>query len=297
MSEIELHHQQTELATIAAPLTNGTDLTAWVADLESAFNLAQKFCATPFAPPTFKGKPVDAAVAILYGKALKLDPLTSLQAVFVIGGRPGTYSKFMHAVVLNAGHEVWVESESETEVVVKGRRKGSENITTSTWTIARARKAGYMSNKKYETDPQSMLKARAIGDVCRVVAPDALAGLAYNEADVAVMEPVEEVPAASKPRATRQRKPVEPVPVPDVVLEEVIEQEPYVLEQEPEPDPITPAQLTKLNIVLQEQGLTERGDKLNYLSTYLERPIESSKDLTKAEAHRLIDEHEIPAAS
>jgi hypothetical protein len=154
-----------------------------------------------------------------------------------------------------------------------------------------------MSNKKYETDPQSMLKARAIGDVCRVVAPDALAGLAYNEADVALMEPVEEPPAApSKPRATRQRKPVEPVPVPDVVFEEVIEQEPYVLEQDT-PDPITPAQLTKLNIVLQEQGLTERADKLNYLSTYLERPIESSKDLTKAEAHRLIDEHEIPAAS
>jgi hypothetical protein len=293
MSEIELHHPN-ELATIAAPLTNGTDLTAWVEDLESAYSLAVKFCATPFAPPTFKNKPVDAAVAILYGKALKLDPLTSLQAVFVIGGRPGTYSKFMHAVVLNAGHDVWVESESETEVVVKGRRKGSENVTTSTWTIARAKKAGYMSNKKYETDPQSMLKARAIGDVCRVVAPDALAGLAYNEADVALLEPVEEQSdAPSKPRATRQRKPVDPMPVPDVVLEEVIE--PEVLEQEP--GPITPPQLTKLNIILQEQGLTERDDKLNYLSTYLERPITSSKDLTKAEAHRLIDEHEAPAAT
>jgi len=77
-------------------------------------------------------------------------------------------------------------------------------------------------------------------------------------------------------------------------------------EPEPEPDepaepgpvldPITTAQLTKLNIILQEQGLTERGDKLNYLSTYLARPIASSKDLTKQEAHRLIDEHETEAA-
>jgi len=102
-------------------------------------------------------------------------------------------------------------------------------------------------------------------------------------------------PAEPKPKVTRQRKPVDPIEPPtaeDLPAPAPDEDEAEIVDE----DGITSAQLTKLNIVLQEQGLTERGDKLTYLSTYLARPIESSKDLTKAEAHRLIDEHEASAA-
>lgn len=94
------------------------------------------------------------------------------------------------------------------------------------------------------------------------------------------------VPEPERPKVTRQRKPVEVATAPDPEPE-IIDAEPL-----PEVEVITGPQLTKLNIILQEQGLTERDDKLAYLSSYLERPIASSKDLTKAEAHRLIDEHE-----
>lgn len=206
MSEI-IKHEETELATLA-PAPQGTDLEGWVSDLGNAYALAEKFVQTPFVPSGFKGKPADAAVAILYGKGLGLDPLASLNAIFLISGRPGLYSKHMHAIVLSAGHEVWVESESPSEVVVKGKRRGSEHEVESRWTIERAQQAGYLSNAKYKSDPISMLKARAIGDVCRIVAPDALTGLAYNEADVALMEPVAESEAPKRTR-TFTLEPVE----------------------------------------------------------------------------------------
>lgn len=192
------------------------NLGEWVADLENAYTLATKICTTPFTPAAFKAKPADAAVAILYGKGLNLDPLASLNAIFVISGRPGLYAKAMHAIVTGAGHEVWVDAESETSVTVKGQRNGSEHVMESTWTIDRASKAGYLSNSKYKTDPISMLKARAIGDVCRVVAPDALAGLSYNEADVALMGPVEDLGEAPKTR-TVSLADIEPEPAPEAV--------------------------------------------------------------------------------
>ena len=126
---------------------------------------------------------------ILYGDELGLTPGTSLQSGFVVSGRPGLYARAMHAIVLSKGHEVWVVEKSDAKVTVAGRRKGSTNTHEETWTTGRAQKAGYTSNKKYSTDPQAMLYARALADVCRIIAPDALAGLDYTIEELELMEP------------------------------------------------------------------------------------------------------------
>lgn len=56
------------------------------------------------------------------------------------------------------------------------------------------------------------------------------------------------------------------------------------------PDLITEAQLTKLHICLAEYGITEKADKLMYLTAATGRTVESSKDLTKEEASLIIDQ-------
>lgn len=58
----------------------------------------------------------------------------------------------------------------------------------------------------------------------------------------------------------------------------------------PNPDGITQAQLTKLAISLKELGMTDREKGLAYLSDTVGRPITSSKELTKAEASRVIED-------
>jgi hypothetical protein len=58
---------------------------------------------------------------------------------------------------------------------------------------------------------------------------------------------------------------------------------------EQEPEPITPAQLTKLHTCYGDFGITEREDKLNYAAKVLGQPVDSSRDLTKTEAMRIID--------
>lgn len=56
-----------------------------------------------------------------------------------------------------------------------------------------------------------------------------------------------------------------------------------------EPAPVTNPQLTKIATVLGIIGWTEREDKLRAVSALVGRPLESSTQLTSAEAHRLID--------
>ena len=49
-------------------------------------------------------------------------------------------------------------------------------------------------------------------------------------------------------------------------------------------------QLTKLHILLGEAGLGERVDGLAYLADQIDRDITSSKELSKAEAHKCIED-------
>src|SRR5690606_10045109 len=118
--------------------------------LGQAFQIAEAICGTQFAPQHFRGKPHDAAAAILYGSQVGLDPLTALQNIYVIGGKPALYARTMQAIVQAAGHSVWTEESTDHGVTVAGQRAGSEAVERVTWTIERAQTAGYTSNANYK---------------------------------------------------------------------------------------------------------------------------------------------------
>ena len=82
-------------------------------------------------------------------------------------------------------------------------------------------------------------------------------------------------------------EPAEPEPVNEY---RHLKPEPVKATAERADEPITPKQLTALNAALsQDLGFTEREDKLAYLSAELGREIDSSKEVTKQEAMRLLD--------
>lgn len=172
-------------------------------DLDAAYRIAEGLGRTSFVPQHFRGKPDDAMAAILYGQTINMDPLTALQNLYVIGGKPALYARPMVGIVLSQGHEVWTEVDTPERVVVCGRRKGSKNVERAEWTIERAKRAGYTNNKKYQSDPQAMLYARASGDVARKVAPDALLGMAYNVEELEIND----LNSAPPQRAQSQRVP------------------------------------------------------------------------------------------
>ncbi len=290
---IDRYDQQAIVPARSDTSPTGGRLVAWAEALGAAHQLGTALCGTAFVPAAFRGKPEDAAAAILFGDELGLTPAQALRSVFVIGGQPSMYARVMAAIVLAAGHEVWTESKSDSEVVVCGRRRGSQHVITEKWTTARAQKAGYTSNKKYSTDPQSMLYARALADVCRQIAPDALAGISYTVEEMELAESAPTVTVqradtpAPQPKRVVQRKPVAPVVVEDPPLDD-----------EPEPESaeemVTSAQLKRIGADMRSQGMTDRADALAYVSSVVGRDIASRNELTRAEAGRLIEALEAP---
>lgn len=287
----------------------GGRLVAWASSLMAAKQIADALCTTTFAPAHFRSKPEDGAAAIMFGDEIGLSPTQALRSIYVINGTPSLYARQMVAIVLHHGHQVWTEEKSDAKVTVSGCRRGSNHIHSETWTTARARQAGYLSNKKYTSDPQAMLYARAAADVCRQIAPDALAGLAYTVEELEISDqptttvrraPAPDEPAPAKRTAKRAApaRPPEPEPAPEPDLEPPEDSVPEVPPLPSGTEPITKAQLTKLHVQLAEQGLGDRVDGLAFLSDTVNRELTSSKELTKAEANtcieRLIEVNETP---
>ena len=280
---------------IATPDPTGGRLVAWADGLSAAHKIGTALCETSFVPKHFQGKPAEAAAAILFGDEIGFTPTQALRSIYVISGTPALYARAMVALVLSRGHELWTEIDTPVKVTVCGRRLGTQRVEKSEWTTERARRAGYTNNKKYETDPQAMLYARAASDVCRKIAADALAGLAYTVEEMELDGRTGRRTAAATSR-TVQRAEVTPMPEPDLVVHG--DEQPGPAPQDPpsvgrlhapELEPITPAQLTKLHIGLNEAGITQRDDGLAYYKSITGRDVDSSKSLTKAEASQIID--------
>lgn len=190
----------------ALPVTAGTiQLAEWAGELQSAIQLGTALCGTEFVPAGFRGKPEAAAAAILAGKSLGLDPMNALSNIFVVHGRPALYARTMVALVMAQGHEVVRTEATPQRVTVSARRKGQQQWQDFTWTIDRAKTAGYTGNKKYDTDPIAMLTAKAQAEACRTVAPDVLAGMPYSAEEVE-LEDMGEQPAKASPAPAKTRK-------------------------------------------------------------------------------------------
>ncbi|MBC3186389.1 hypothetical protein H7347_07350 [Corynebacterium sp. zg-331] len=151
--------------------------------MDAAHKLATALCNTAMVPQVFRSKPDDAAAAILYGAELGLKPQQALQQVFVVHGQPAIYARTMAGLLKAKGYCFETVESTDESVTVTGTSPRGET-ETSTWSIDRAKKAGYTSNKKYASDPQAMLYAKALSEVCRKLAPDVLLGIRYTAEDL-----------------------------------------------------------------------------------------------------------------
>lgn len=299
-----------DLAEITSSSVAMERLSRWVEAAGNANRLVAPLVNTPFVPDQYKPRVANnatddekheayqlavanATAAVLQGLTLGLDPMTSLQQIIIIHGRPSMYAKMMVALIQSHGHKVWTEEQSDTSVTVAGQRKGSERVERVTITMEQARKAGWTKNDAYGKTPQDMLWARAAGRVCDRIASDVLKGIASTES--VRDEPREEKPAAVRVTAAEiLGQPAEPeLPAGSAPAGAEESGEP-ALEPAHGPDKATSAQLRMMHALFGKAEMADRADRLQYVNEVLaegdrERQVESSSDLTKAEAGRVID--------
>jgi hypothetical protein len=261
-------------------------LADWAASAIAAHEVAESLVKTSFVPEAFREKAHEATAAILAGAEVGLSPMASLRSFDLINGTAAPRAITLRAIVQSQGHDVYVKESTATRAVVCGSRRGSNVVEQSVWTLDRAKSLGLTNKANWKSQPQAMLVARATSEVCRLVAADAILGIGVT------VEELGDNPEATSPAqieetqpATRRmsrRKPIEQV----------------IGEANPVDEPITNPQITKLHASFGDLGILDRDQKLAYASKVLDHPIDSSRDLTKAEAMLVIDalEADITAA-
>jgi hypothetical protein len=214
----------------AVPATTEHDdaaakLIRWAQAAQAAHTLAQSLVKTAFCPKDYRGKAEEATAAILAGAELGFDPMASLRTFDNIQGTAAPKAITIRAVVQSHGHELDIVEESETKAVARYRRRGTADYKFVEWTIEQARKAGLPGrNPNWNTQPRTMLVARATAEAGRRCASDALLGIPYSSEElydhpeVVAAPPAQrvtakEITAKRNPRA-QQRLPQPPADEP-----------------------------------------------------------------------------------
>lgn len=227
----------------------------------AAHKIATVLVSTQMVPQTYRNKPDDAAAAILYGAELGLKPLQSLQQVFPVHGQPAIYARTMIGLLKARGYLFQTVASTDQSVTVRGASPAGE-VEESTWTFERAQKAGYTGNKKYMTDPQSMLYAKAAAEVARKLAPNILLGITFTAEELQLeQKPV----TATAERADRHRTAQD-------ALDGIAAAEPQAAveaapEQDPEPEKKTrttrktkTATVTADDLIKEAESITEQSE-------------------------------------
>lgn len=288
MTEIQPYQPRQELAVSHIP-QQAQALVEWAHSAQAAYELATRLITTSFAPAQYKGKPDEAAAAMLAGSEVGLSPMASLRSFDVIQGVAAPRAIALRAIVQSLGHEIVIDEATPTKVIGRGKRKGSAEWQRAEWTIQRATSLGLTGKDQWKKQPQTMLIARVTSELARLIAADAILGIPYASEELEDEQPatvtVSREPAAPR-KISRAPKP-EPV---EPAFDEPALGEPV----EPEPEPVslplrTEAQSKRLWTMLTANDLSDRDSVLAWLTELLGRDVDSTKTLTKAECTRAMD--------
>ncbi len=168
-------------------------------NLTQAMELAKLIADSELAPKDYRGKPGNVLIAVQMGQEVGLSPMSAIQSIAVINGKPSLYGDVGKALLLAAG---LVIEEDDVETIRKtgqGRckitRKGHPPCER-TFSIASAKTAGLWGKQgPWTTYPERQMAWRAFWFAARDIAADLLKGLNGAE-EIRDIEPKDITPMA-----------------------------------------------------------------------------------------------------
>lgn len=272
---------------------------SWVPVLAPVIELAQAICNTDFVPESFRGNATATAAAILTGRELGIGPMASLRHIHVVKGKPGQSAELMRSFVFAAGHQIRYPEMTDSRCVVEGRRKNEQEWTRVAFTADQARRAKI----DLSSYPEDKLVARATSRLCRRLFADCIGGLPTVDEledfeDGVIDQPAGDAEPQQPARRTARRRSAVATPAPAAAPNGQV-----AASTEPagpplpgeagydatEPDKASPEQLAMLHAKFTELEVEDRDRRLAVVRKILNRQVESSADLTVAEAGQVID--------
>lgn len=203
--------------------------------IQSQKEYAEILSASNLLPRAYQKQPANVFTAMAMGEALGLKPIEAINSINVIQGKPALSAELMGAMVRRAGHKLRItctkNPPSATATLI--RKDDPDAPFTVTWDEKAAARAGlWMSSPSWQKYPDQMMRARAVTEVCRMGAADALSGFVYTAEELGgepqdplafspVVQPVQAEPEtvevievveepAPKPEPKPKRKPGRP---------------------------------------------------------------------------------------
>lgn len=202
------------------------------AGLQERADYIARLAPSTILPTAYRGNAANAFVAAETGAALGLEPLQALASIAVINGRATLSSDLMAAVIRRAGHTLRIVENSPESVTATLIRADDKTFKFEvTWDKDKATKAGLWGQKgPWSQYPTQMLRARAITEVARQGASEALMGMIYSpedfgatitdtgevlEAEIVDEPPAKPAPAKPKPKPASKpaAAPSQPAPL------------------------------------------------------------------------------------
>lgn len=143
--------------------------------IEYAKNLA----GSNLLPKAYQQNPANLLFAIEFAEALGMKPIHAVTSVHVINGKPTASADLIGTMVRKAGHRLRVTGDDTYAEAVLIRNDDPDFEFKSRWDLAKAKAAG-LNSQTWKSYPGAMLRARAITEVCRAGAPDALHGIQHS---------------------------------------------------------------------------------------------------------------------
>ena len=248
--------------------------------LEGKMKYAQALATSSLLPRSYQRQPGNLLFALEYADALGVSPIHAITSIHVIEGKPTASADLIAALIRKAGHKLRVTGDDTKAKAVLIRSDDPDFEFVAEWDMGKARAAGLAGKGVWKSYPGAMLRSRAITEVARMGAPDALYGVIYTPEELGATVDAEGAPVdlGEQPQpdpqpartVTRQRKAAQP--------------EPEVVDAEPER--ATDAQISALVAELNRAGYTTRDQMSDAIAAQL-GTVKSASELTPEQAVEL----------
>jgi hypothetical protein len=146
-------------------------------DIRTIEYLGQTYHASGLLPAGVKNWQA-AVISIQAGRELGIPPTVAIREIYVVNGRPTCSAQLMMALI-RAAHgagAIRIKESSADHCTIEYREPGWDGVSTLTFTMADAERAGLARKDIWKQYPRAMLRSRAVSEVARQAFPDAILG-------------------------------------------------------------------------------------------------------------------------
>jgi hypothetical protein len=172
-----------ETKSKAVAVVHGTSMMNDTALFEHTYRWAKVFSGSQLVPKHLQGKVEDIMIALNIAERLKEDALTVMQSIYIVSGKAGWSASYMIARInqsgLIKGSITWdvAGAGKDLAVTAKATLASTGEAIAVTVTMQMAIAEGWVSNKKYSTMPELMLRYRSAAMLQRLYFPQVMLGM------------------------------------------------------------------------------------------------------------------------